>query len=39
LWRWPQGSVLTADTARPAKTNIQIPRMKIPTARTVLIVE
>lgn len=36
LGGWPQGLVLTADTARPGG-NTQMPTIKIPTARTFLI--
>jgi hypothetical protein len=39
LLGWPQGFVLTADTARLAGMNTQMPTIKIPTARTFLIID
>ena len=39
LLGWPQGFVLTADTARLAGMNTQMPTIKIPTARTFLITD
>lgn len=39
LLGWPQGFVLTADTARLAGMNAQMPTIKIPTARSFLITD